>query len=150
MYAFELHLYDIGQCFKSETLNTLLGFFFLLLDICTCNACNEKYWEFELKYQNYLLRLFRFCYLFISLPSISQNSNIWYNKKNHYLSQFKDAQSKMQQYRKMETESWYTMTLLNISDIFCPWNICRSFPLYNRYMYVICHFHLSHWYKIYG
>lgn len=61
--------------------------------------------------------------------------------KNHYLSQFKDAQSKMQQYRKMETESWYTMTLLNISDIFCPWNICRSFPLYNRYMYVICHFH---------
>lgn len=61
--------------------------------------------------------------------------------KNHYLSQFKDAQSKMQQYRKMETESWYTMTLLNISDMFCPWNICRSFPLYNRYMCVICHFH---------
>lgn len=59
--------------------------------------------------------------------------------KSHYLSQFKDAQSTVQQNRKMAPESWYTMTLLNISDTSCRWIICRTFPLYNRYH--ICHFH---------
>lgn len=61
----------------------------MLLDICTWNAYNEPYWEFEIKYQNYLsetsliqLRWFHFYLLFIFLPSISQNNNIWYNKKS--------------------------------------------------------------------
>lgn len=63
---------------------------------------------------------------------------IFGSRKKHYLSQFKDAQRKMQNI-KNETESWYTMTLLNISDISCRWNICRTFPPFN--WYDICYFH---------
>lgn len=61
----------------------------MLLDICSWNAYNKPYWEFEIKYQNYLsetsliqLRWFHFYLLFIFLPSISQNNNIWCNKKS--------------------------------------------------------------------
>lgn len=59
--------------------------------------------------------------------------------KRQYLLQFKDAQRKVQQNRKMAPQRWYTMPLLNISDISSRWNICRTFPPFN--WYYICYFH---------
>lgn len=136
-------MYDIGQCFKSETLNTLLGFFVTV--VCYLIYVHAmlaiKILGIWIKISELSLAVISFLLTFLYLYLAYHKIVIFDTIKNHYLSQFKDAQSKMQQYRKMETESWYTMTLRNISDIFCPWNICRLFPPYNRYMYVICHFY---------
>lgn len=69
-------MYDIGQCFKSETLNTLLGFFVTVVRyLINVHAMLAMENEFELKC-HISCGYFVFAYFFISLPSISQNSYI--------------------------------------------------------------------------
>lgn len=103
-------------------------------------ASNEIYTGFQIK-KNRNTSLIH--HKFNCVDFVFINSNNFYQTchkitifdtiKRHYLLQFKDAQRKVQQNREMAPERWYTMLLLNISDISSRWNICRAFPYFNWY-----------------
>lgn len=78
-------MYDIGQCFKSETLNTLLGFFVTVVRyLINVHAMLAMKNEFELKC-HISCGYFVFAYFFISLPSISQKGLYSNNKQNNHV-----------------------------------------------------------------